>query len=240
MKPIWAEVPMLYTLSRWTQGLVPYVKPGAWSKGDGSTVASRPPPRRRQTAATAGETPRTRKRRDEPGTDLHLGAARPEAGQPWFLHGGAARRASPPAWLQRLEALSGYRHVFSPPDPNARLNPVLFSHLVFSLAGRRCHVLSRVCDAGLDHTQRTNKFAHHVVLDPRELVPGGPAWLLAAPGFMQSTWDGVPKVLPAGRQSAARPILPRRFAGHGSRSRAMPAGAAPWPRRPGPARTARR
>ena len=105
--------------------------------------------------------------------------------------------------VQRLEALSGYRHVFPPQDPNARLNPVLFSHLIFSLAGRRCHVLSRVCDAGLDHTQRTNKFAHHVVLDPRELVPGGPAWLLAAPGFMQSTWDGVPKVLPAGRRPPA-------------------------------------
>jgi hypothetical protein len=105
--------------------------------------------------------------------------------------------------VQRLEALSGYRHVFSPQDANARLNPVLFSHLILSVAGRRCHVLSRVCDAGLDHTQRTNKFAHHVVLDPREAVPGGPAWLLAAPGFMQSTWDGVPKVLPAGRQLPA-------------------------------------
>jgi hypothetical protein len=105
--------------------------------------------------------------------------------------------------VQRLEALSGYRHVFTPPDPNARLNPVLFSHLILSIAGRRCHVLSRVCDAGLDHTQRTNKFAHHVVLDPREVVPGGPAWLLAAPGFMQSAWDGVPRVLPAGRRPPA-------------------------------------
>ena len=34
MKPIWAEVPMLYALSRWTQGLVPHVKSGPWSKGD--------------------------------------------------------------------------------------------------------------------------------------------------------------------------------------------------------------
>ena len=105
--------------------------------------------------------------------------------------------------VQRLEVLSGYRHVFPPPDPNAHLNPVLFSHLIVSLAGRPWHVLSRVCDAGLDHTQRTNKFAHHVVLDSRELVAGGPAWLLAAPGFMQSTWDGVPRVLPAGRQPPA-------------------------------------
>jgi hypothetical protein len=104
--------------------------------------------------------------------------------------------------VQRLEALSGYRHAFPPQDPNARLNPVLFSHLIISMAGRPCHVLSRVCDAGLDHTQRTNKFAHHVVLDPREtsLASGGPAQLLAAPGFMQSTWDGVPRVLPTGRR----------------------------------------
>ena len=42
MKPIWAEVPMLYTLGRWTQGLVPYVKPGAWSKGDGNAPGQAP------------------------------------------------------------------------------------------------------------------------------------------------------------------------------------------------------
>jgi hypothetical protein len=104
-----------------------------------------------------------------------------------------------PGLAQRLESLSGYRHVFPPQDANASLNPVLFSHLFFRMAGRRFHVLSRVCDAGLDYTQRTNKFAHHVVLDPRELVSGGPAWLLAAPGFMQTTWDGVATILPTGR-----------------------------------------
>jgi hypothetical protein len=40
MKPIWAEVPMLYTLSRWTQGLVPYVKPSGWSKSDGGATSN--------------------------------------------------------------------------------------------------------------------------------------------------------------------------------------------------------
>ncbi len=34
LKPIWAEVPMLYTLSRWTRGLIPYAKPGPWSDGN--------------------------------------------------------------------------------------------------------------------------------------------------------------------------------------------------------------
>lgn len=113
----------------------------------------------------------------------------------------------PAALAQRLEALSGYRPVYGPQDPNARLNPVACSHLLLSVSGRRLHVLSRVCDAGLDYTQRTNKFAHHVVLDGPELVPAGPAWLLAAPEFMQATWDGEPKILPAGRRPpmAAQP-----------------------------------
>ena len=72
--------------------------------------------------------------------------------------------------IQRLEALSGYRHVYSPQDPNARLNPVLCSHLLLDVGGRPYHVLSRICDAGLDYTQRNNKFAHHVVLDRSELA----------------------------------------------------------------------
>jgi len=109
----------------------------------------------------------------------------------------------PAGLVQRLESLSGYRHVFPLQDAKARLNPVLYSHLILNNAGRRSHVLSRICDAGLDHTQRTNKFAHHVVLDPRELPPGGPAWLLAQPGFMQTAWDGVPTKLPAGRRPPA-------------------------------------
>lgn len=76
---------------------------------------------------------------------------------------------------ERLEALSGYRHVFPPQSPEAHLNPVAFSHLKLSIAGKAYHVLSRVADAGLDYSQRSNKLAHHVVLEPGELTNGGPA-----------------------------------------------------------------
>jgi outer membrane biosynthesis protein TonB len=107
------------------------------------------------------------------------------------------------ALAQRLEALSGYRHVFSPQDASGELNPVVHSHLLLEVGGRRCHVLSRICDAGLDYTQRTNKFAHHVVLDASEAVPGGPAWLLGLEGFMQAAWDGEPRMLPVGRAPPA-------------------------------------
>ena len=50
-------------------------------------------------------------------------------------------------------------------------------------AGSRAYsVLSRVGPAGLDYSDRTNLFAHHVVLDADELPRGGPAWLLRQPG----------------------------------------------------------
>ncbi len=100
--------------------------------------------------------------------------------------------------IDRLEALSGYRNLFGPGDPNVKLNPVAYSHLALSLTGRRCHVLSRIGDAGLDYTQCTNKFAHHIVLDAAELPLAGPAWLLSVPGFLRNRWEGDPAWLPPG------------------------------------------
>lgn len=100
----------------------------------------------------------------------------------------------------RLESLSGYRHVFPPNDPKANLNPIVFSHLRVTVGGKPYHILSRICAAGLDYTQRSNKFAHHVVLDQKELIPAGPAAVLAAPGFMESSWEGEPRTTGVGRQ----------------------------------------
>jgi len=42
IKPIGIEVPMLYSLARWTQGLVPYLKPGASPHGNGTPMAQSP------------------------------------------------------------------------------------------------------------------------------------------------------------------------------------------------------
>ena len=96
----------------------------------------------------------------------------------------------------RLEGLSGYRHLFSPGDPNASKNPVKFSHVIFRIAGVRYNALSRVADYGLDYSQRTNKIAHHIALEGAELSPAGPAWLLAKPGVMETAWQGEPRPLP--------------------------------------------
>lgn len=113
----------------------------------------------------------------------------------------ASTQQMPAPLAERLESLSGYRHLFAPNEAQAHLNPVIYSHLILTIGGRKHHVLSRVADAGLDYTQRSNKFAHHVVLDASELPRGGPAWLMTQPGFLESTWDGEPKLLPSGRRA---------------------------------------
>jgi hypothetical protein len=105
----------------------------------------------------------------------------------------------PVALADRLEALSGYQPVFPPHDPSAPLNPIAFSHLRLTIAGKGVSVLSRIGPAGLDYTGRPNKHAHHVVLEGSERPEGGPAWLLSQPGFMQSAWEGEPREIPAGR-----------------------------------------
>lgn len=101
---------------------------------------------------------------------------------------------------ERLESLSGYRHVHPPGHPRAIYNPVVHSHLHLKVGGQKYHVLSRLADAGFDYSQRTNKLVHHVALEPGELVAGGPAWLLSQRGFMETAWSGQPRVLPAGRR----------------------------------------
>jgi hypothetical protein len=101
--------------------------------------------------------------------------------------------------VERLESLSGYRQVFPPSSPEAALNPVVFMHLRLQVAGRVQHILSRIGAAGLDHTHRSNKYAHHVVLDDENLPEGGPAWLLRQPGVMERSWTGPPRLLDAGR-----------------------------------------
>ena len=97
----------------------------------------------------------------------------------------AMTRGLPSALAEKLESLSAYRAIFAPSDPQAHLNPITHSHVRLQVAGRSYHVLSRIGPAGLDYSDRPNKFAHHLVLEPRELPAGGPAWLLLQPGVMR-------------------------------------------------------
>lgn len=99
----------------------------------------------------------------------------------------------------RLEALTGYKHLFPPDSPQAVENPVNYSYLRFALGGQTYYVLSRIADAGLDYTQRSNKLAHHVVLSQTELVSAGPAWLASQPGVFETEWHKEPQLFSNGR-----------------------------------------
>jgi hypothetical protein len=101
--------------------------------------------------------------------------------------------------VERLESLSGYRHLYAPGDPKAALNPVAWLHLRLVIGGATYHVLTRIGDAGLDYSGRTNKIAHHVVCSPKELNEQGPAWCLSQAGWMESIWQGEPRLLTADR-----------------------------------------
>lgn len=94
------------------------------------------------------------------------------------------------ALAERLESMSGYRHAFPLHDPQASMNPVCFSHVTTRLAGKSLHVISRVADAGQDYTGRSNKLAHHLVIDNVAGMPAGPARLMAEPGVIVEQWDG--------------------------------------------------
>jgi len=111
----------------------------------------------------------------------------------------ASTEGLPAHLAEQIESLSAYRPIFPPLDARAKLNPIVYSHLRITGGSKTYHVLSRIGPAGLDYSQRSNKFAHHVILEPGELPAGGPAWLLAQPGFLEDQWDGEVRYLAAGR-----------------------------------------
>jgi hypothetical protein len=111
----------------------------------------------------------------------------------------ASTQGMPAPLAERLESLSGYRPIYPPGSPSAVENPVSYAHWRISIGGKTSSVLSRVAFAGFDYTQRSNKLAHHLVVDAAEQTPAGPAWVLMQPGVMETAWSGEPRVLPAGR-----------------------------------------
>ena len=114
----------------------------------------------------------------------------------------------PPNLIAPIENLSGYKTLFPPGDKNENFNPVNFSCQHFQLGRTLYIVLSRISYAGLSYTGRINVLAHHLILTPEELydIPGGAAAvLLAEENFPE--WSGAPRMLPARRKLAHRPLV---------------------------------
>lgn len=72
----------------------------------------------------------------------------------------------------------------------------IFSCRIVDIRGTRFHVLSRIQDAGLDFTGRTNFIAHHLVFTPEEIrqFPTAPVILHDWPGWIKS-WAKEPQLL---------------------------------------------
>ena len=85
-----------------------------------------------------------------------------------------------PRVIVTLEGLSAYKPLYPHYAPNAWDNPISRSHYIYDANGERQHILSRICFNGVDHTQRSNKLASHLVLSEREaaIAQGGPSSLL--------------------------------------------------------------
>ena len=95
--------------------------------------------------------------------------------------------------MSSLEQLAGYRHV---PEGSGR-NPVIYSYRSVRGGTGQLNVLGRTVDAGNDFSNRSNKLAHLLSVDPAELSTlrnSSPAAVLAAiEGRLATVWQGGPE-----------------------------------------------
>ena len=111
-----------------------------------------------------------------------------------------------------LESLSAYKAYFPHYDAKASLNPVSFSHCIYNNSGKELHILSRVCFYGTDYTDRSNKLAHHVVVDSEELggAASGPSSVFRQPELFRTTWEEEPQLFSRQAVIAAPTTPPRK------------------------------
>ena len=93
------------------------------------------------------------------------------------------------ALMLQLEKLSYYQHLSLTGGQERRISACR----IFEIRGTRYHVLSRIQDAGLDFTGRTNFIAHHLVFTPEEIRQfASPPVILAKWSGWQTTWTKDP------------------------------------------------
>lgn len=110
----------------------------------------------------------------------------------------AATEGIPRALQDKLESLSGYSHTESLAGSEP---PVNYSHLTFRIQRTIYHVVSRIGDAGIDYSGRTNKIAHHLALTSEEIegFQDGPAALFSDGDFWFDHWHSEPQAFPPDR-----------------------------------------
>lgn len=101
--------------------------------------------------------------------------------------------------IRLLESLSAYKSPFAGQHVGDMDHPTAISHHRGFVSGESFSILSRVGYAGRDFTNRDNKLAYHLVLDPRERPPAGPAWLARQDGVLIDRWEKEPQIIPEHR-----------------------------------------
>lgn len=96
------------------------------------------------------------------------------------------------ALMLQLEKFCYYQHL----SLSGGQERPIFACRIVDIRGTRFHVLSRIQDAGLDFTGRTNFITHHLVFTPEEIrqLPTPPMILRDWPGWMRS-WTKEPQLL---------------------------------------------
>lgn len=128
-----------------------------------------------------------------------------------------------PLLVQQLEQLSAYTHL----KAGGRW-PIVSAYRQADLSGQKYHVLTRIRDAGLDFSGRSNYLAHHLAFAPEEIagLPSPAAILLHWNGWMNE-WTGEPRLLPDLSLSDFQGVARNRFLpAHGWQSVAGDAGKA--------------
>ncbi len=100
-----------------------------------------------------------------------------------------------------LEAYSVYMPLFDVAGDKALLNPTSFIHYRCSVGAQSLSIISRISFAGLDYTNRSNRVAHHLVLDQEDLPAAGPAAFIRIfdqKSYFERSWDRDPELLPHG------------------------------------------
>ena len=106
----------------------------------------------------------------------------------------AQTRGMAPNVSLAVDALSGYTHIAA---AGSGKNPTVYLHAIRRTGGKSLHVVSRVADCGNDYSGRTNRIAHHLVIDEGYVrnLPGGPANLVAQ-NIFRHNWSDKPGEIP--------------------------------------------
>ncbi|MFA6815066.1 MAG: hypothetical protein WCS73_02075 [Lentisphaeria bacterium] len=107
----------------------------------------------------------------------------------------AYTQGMPPASIQIMEAISSYKSLYSAMEEQDNESPTSYSHYKSKLLGRDVSILSRISPTQADHTGRSNKLAHHLLIHKRERLECGPVWLSLQTNLFYTEWEGKPHIL---------------------------------------------